>query len=51
MGNSRTIFPRVELVSQRIERLWMFTEVGYIKDCFWIRQIEPSQVGVETSIG
>jgi hypothetical protein len=48
--NCRSVFPRVQLLRQGVERLGVIAEVGYVEDGLGVGQFEAREVGVETCV-
>ena len=44
------ILSGIELVSEGEERQWVLAEEGYVEDGFGVRQIQPGQVCIESSL-
>ena len=51
MCDGRKELPGIELFRKHVEGFWILAEVGDVKDCFCVWEVESGQVGVESGVG
>jgi hypothetical protein len=47
----RKEFPRIELLREHVEGVWVLTEVGDVENCLGVWEVQPGEVGVEPCVG